>query len=61
MNKYLKDRASARRALADQLLEIDRLTDEEIDREKHKDASAALTILRLSKLSEVERVFSDEV
>ncbi len=59
MSKYEQDRVNARRIVIEQLLEIDRIGDDEIDGEKQKDNSISHTLIRLSKMSRVERAFNE--
>ena len=55
MDRFYQDRICARRVLLEQIAEIDRLSDAEIDEEAKRHESASLTILELCKKSRVER------
>jgi hypothetical protein len=55
MDRFYQDRICARRVLLDQIAEIDRLSDAEIDDEAKRHQSPSLAILELCKKSRVER------
>lgn len=55
MSRYEQERIDARRILLVQLLEIDVITDEEVDHEKDRDSAISFTLLRLSKKTKAER------
>ncbi|NVJ96664.1 MAG: hypothetical protein HWE25_00840 [Alphaproteobacteria bacterium] len=58
MSKYEQARIDARRMLQNQLLEIDVITDEEIDDDKDDHTGISLTLLRLSRMTKAERAFN---
>ncbi|SDE71292.1 hypothetical protein [Kordiimonas lacus] len=58
MSKYEQERIDARRILLAQLLEIDAITDDEIDHSKNDNTAISLTLLRLSKMTKAERAFA---
>lgn len=60
MSKYEAERNAAQRILIEQLLKIDRISDEEIDQEKSNEAAISFTLIRLSKKSKTERAFGSD-
>jgi len=58
MSGFYQDRIYARRVLLDQLAEIDRLSDTEIEAEAKRHKSPSLAILELCKKSSVERAIA---
>jgi len=61
MSKYEFDRADARKVLINRLLEIDKISDAEIDEHKTKDSKVSLILLTLSKLTRTDRAFRQKM